>query len=105
MEPKRVPSAEWPPGVCFMCGRSYGEMIDTNVVIPGDGRFYICLWVCAPKIAALLGEIDQPKPKCSAVKANGEPCTADALPGRQVCVAHLRVQQQKEEEDAVVAAH
>lgn len=28
---------------------------------------------------------------CTAIKKNGEPCTAAALPGRDTCVAHSRV--------------
>lgn len=96
-----TPSAEWAPSVCFICRRSYGAMIDTFVET-SEGRMYICTWVCAPKIAALVGLVEQPKPKCSAVKTNGEPCTADALSGYEVCVAHLKAKRDKEEEDALV---
>jgi len=76
-------------------------MIDTGVDIPGDGRMYLCVRYCAPRIAALLGEREEPERQCSATKANGSPCTAKALPGREICVAHLRVQM-KEEADALV---
>jgi len=98
---ERVSHAMWAPGCCMVCGRHLGEMIDTGIAIPGDGRMYLCIEYCAPQIAALVGAIDTPKPKCSATKANGEPCSADALPGHELCVAHTRVQQQKEEADAL----
>jgi|SRR5262245_9236944 len=92
-----VTHAQWTPGCCMICGRHLGEMIDTGIVIPGDGRMYLCVEHCVPIMAALIGQRETPKQKCSATKANGEPCSADALPGRDLCVSHLKVQQQKEE--------
>src|SRR5262245_52876331 len=100
--PSLVPNAMFAPGMCMVCGGNEGEMIDTGVDIPGDGRMYLCVRYCAPYIASLLGEREEPKPKCQATKSNGERCTADALPGRELCVAHLRVQM-KEEEHGLVA--
>jgi hypothetical protein len=90
----------------MICGGAEGEMVDTGVDIPGDGRMYICVRWCAPRIGALTtGHYSPPESRCSETKANGQPCTAKALPGREVCVAHLRVQQMKEEEkDADVLA-
>jgi hypothetical protein len=84
----------------MICGGNEGEMIDTGVVIPGDGRMYICVRFCAPIIAEELGVLEARR-KCSATKANGQPCAADALPGHEVCVAHHKFQ--KEEADALVA--
>jgi hypothetical protein len=77
-------------------------MVDTGVDIPGDGRMYICVRHCAPRISDLLAE-REPERKCSATKSNGQPCSAKALPGYEVCVAHLRVQRQKEEEYELAA--
>jgi len=85
------------------CARTEGKMFDLGVAIPGEGRMYLCATYCAPQIAAQMGAIETPKPKCSAIKANGDPCSADALPGYEICVAHLRVRQQKEETSAVAS--
>ena len=101
--PSLVPSAIFAPGTCMICGGNEGQMVDTGVDIPGDGRMYLCVRYCAPFIASLLGEREEPEPLCTATKTNGDPCTAKALPGREVCVAHLRVQQQKEEKHELVA--
>jgi hypothetical protein len=96
-----VGHALWPPSHCFICGGSEGQMIDTGIAIPGEGRMYICARICAQTIAEAIGGVKS-KPKCSATKANGQPCSAEALPGHEVCVAHLKVQREKEETDALV---
>ena len=102
LHPNRVPNAMFSPGTCMICGGNEGEMIDTGVDIPADGRMYLCIRYCAPRIAALV-ERREPELICSATKANGQPCSAKALPGYEVCVAHLRVQHNKEEEHALAA--
>jgi hypothetical protein len=79
----------------MICGGNEGAMVDTGVDIPGDGRMYICTRWCAPRIADLIGERAS-EPRCQAMKANGQPCTAKALPGRDLCVAHVRVQSKEE---------
>lgn len=84
-----LPGALFAPGHCMICGGSEGPMIDTCVDIPGDGRMYICVRLCAPLIASLVGG-HQPKAKCEQTKVDGSRCTADALPGRTVCVAHSK---------------
>jgi hypothetical protein len=101
--PSLVPGAIFAPGNCMICGGNEGQMVDTGVDIPGDGRMYICVRWCAPRIAGLLDE-RAPEERCTATKANGRPCTAKALPGYAVCVAHLRVQQ-REEEHGELAVH
>jgi hypothetical protein len=95
---RRVPNAMFLPGHCAVCSATQGEMIDIGVESFGH-RIYLCVQWCAPRLAALLDEAE-PERRCSATKANGQPCTAKALPGRDLCVAHTRVQQ-KEEADAL----
>lgn len=77
-------------------------MIDTRVDIPGDGRMYICVRLCAPMIANLLGLAPEVR-KCTRIKLNGEPCAGDALPGRDVCVAHAK--QERKANVALAEAH
>lgn len=102
LEPILVPSATLTPCRCMMCGREHGEMLDLGVAIPYIGQMYICTTWCAPKLVALMEGTAQPDAPCSATKADGQPCGAKALSGHDVCVAHLKVQRQKEEEDALV---
>ena len=96
--PTRVPNAMYAPGCCMCCGTNEGEMIDTGVDSP-DGVAYICVRYCAPRIAALVGG-QGPERQCTAIKQNGNRCTAKALPERELCVAHVRVEQRKEKEES-----
>lgn len=44
------------PGRCLCCGRSKGRMVDTQIDIEGDmARVYLCVDVCVPTFARLLG--------------------------------------------------
>jgi hypothetical protein len=87
----------------MICGGNEGQMVDTGVDIPGDGRMYLCVRYCAPHIADLLQQ-REPEQRCAAMKANGQPCTAKALSGHEVCVAHLKVQREREEQHELVTS-
>jgi hypothetical protein len=100
--PSLVPSAIFAPGTCMICGGNEGQMVDTGVDIPGDGRMYLCTRLCVPLIVALVGQAE-PERICTATKVNGQPCSAKALPGRDLCPSHLTVQREKEEKDELVA--
>lgn len=43
------------PGRCAFCGRSNGEMVDTQLEDLGLGHVYVCTEVCLPAWAALIG--------------------------------------------------
>jgi hypothetical protein len=101
----RLPSltdhAYFAPGTCFICGGNEGPFVDTGVDIWGEGRFYICTRMCGPLIAAVLPNPadHSPRQQCSAIKADGSPCQALAIPGQELCISHKR----KETKDALVA--
>jgi hypothetical protein len=143
-----VDAAVLPPGMCHVCGRSQGAMVDTGVDVPGDGRTYLCVELCLTLAANQAGFLSPGQGEglrdrlreasrsilnleaelrwerenklmtvsdalkmqsvgagatmgigviatptvgvCSATKVDGTPCTATALPGRDVCVAHSK---------------
>ena len=104
MEPILVEGAIWPPGNCCMCTRNVGEMVDLGVMIPGVGRLYVCVRYCIPKIVGLTaGQLVESR-RCSATKRDGSPCSAEALPGHELCVSHIK-QQQKEEREYALQDH
>jgi hypothetical protein len=102
--PTLVANAIFAPGTCMICGSNEGEMVDTGVDIPGDGRMYLCVRWCAPRIAGLIGESELPSDikRCAATRVDGKPCMAWALAGQEFCVAH-RKQQRKEHDHELVA--
>lgn len=91
IRPEKVPAAIFTPGHCMICGGHEGEMIDTKVDF-GQYRYYICMRMCVPLILEAAGQIATHivAESCTATKKNGDPCTAYALPGRDVCVAHSK---------------
>ena len=97
-----VPGPIFAPGSCMICGGSYGEMIDTRVDIPGDGRMYICTHVCFPQMLRLVEEIEVSR-NCAATKADGTPCQGKALQNRPYCVAHSKLEKEEADERLVVA--